>query len=175
VHFKFHRVGQASDVESNGRDVFVIGKTAKLGTLLDNRTGRKITIPAYKQCHGFGYFGGPYLTGPGCGSHGKFTAPLFSLATHKTRTVTIHIKGCKARATCSVVAVGSDWLDIYFSSGRSNRELYQNLRTGTVKPSPKLRRDQQIDLNSPSLAGSGVLPRREQPGRDDVGDTVRQV
>jgi hypothetical protein len=161
VHFKFHRAGQSAAVESNGRYVFVIGKTAKVGTLLDNQTGRKITMPAYKQCHGFGYFGGPYLAGPGCGSHGKLTVPLFSLATHRTRTVTIHIKGCKARPRCSVVDAGSDWLDIYFSSGRSSRELYQNLHTGAVKPSPKLRRSQKIDLNSPTLTGSNACRHGE--------------
>jgi hypothetical protein len=154
LHLKFHRAGQSAAVESNGRYVFVIGRTARLGTLLDSQAGRKTTLPAYKQCRGFGYFGGPYLAGPGCGSRGKFNTPLYSLATHETRTVTIHVKGCRTRSRCSVVDVGSDWLNIYLSSGTSSRELYQNLRTGAVKPSPKLRRNQDIDLNSPTLKGS---------------------
>lgn len=165
LHFKSLGIGSA---ETDGRYVVLAHGYAGPNIvlkLLDEKTGTERPLPGNAPCVSVGEFAGPWLVGGGCVSTtGALTIPLYSLASGKTRFVTISDLDCKVpgEEQCRSTGAGSDWVGFELTAYHEPTQTgYQSLRNGTIRAAPTLTRTTRLDLNSPTLTSRICPPLRE--------------
>jgi len=162
--------------ETNGSYTLLYGAPGVVGTLIDERTGRRVRLLLPRICskanQSLSQLGDSWLLEK-C-SHSRLD--LYSLARRAWRPVRIasscrHYNGGPGSG-CTPFAVGTDWIEYDVSSdGLGDRFLFQNIASGTVRRDPTTARTIP-DLNSPTLARRVCKPLRVPPTKTQARLTV---
>jgi hypothetical protein len=171
----FRRLGRAAYVLGSGRHVFwaaLVDDSSRLGTLLDEATGRSSVLAPPPGCAGptgplpVGpeLMGGPWLL-VDCADAQSDEVELYDLAARKWTAVTPNatvLQFCDAApmSTCLPVAVGADWIEFDETCYHcGNTYVFQDVHTGARRQEPSTP-DSILNLNSPSLTEPVCAPLR---------------
>lgn len=161
-------------VDSSGRyTLFETTVQGEVGVVLDELTSRQSTVWLPSDCPAPDpndlMLGGPWLLEGCTGSK----LDLYSLAGGYWRPVAI-APGCVSfhagrGSSCSVYAIGSDWVEYDESSIRlGDRFVFQNIASGALRRDPA-NAVTLADLSSPTLAHRLCRPLRTSRGDSMVG------
>jgi hypothetical protein len=155
LQLTFSQRGTATGVITNGRYVLLQQSRGQSPTLLDERTGRRVLLPACADNPGSSGFEGPWFEWEDC-SGAERALDLYALRSGSTRTIDLGSSaGCNAKFNpCAYPGpAGTDWmvLEAPNACGCGQEAWLRNMKTGAEVALPDRATVNGIaDLSSPT-------------------------